>query len=290
MDEHDVLDVLAERFEAHRVRLRAIAYQTLGSTSEADDAVQEAWLRLSRSGADEIENLGGWLTTVVARVCLNMLQSRRERPVGMHLPESIASDGIAGIDPEAEALLADSIGPALLVILHTLAPAERLAFVLHDMFAVPFDDIALIVGRSPAAARQLASRARRRVQGADQVLDADLTRQREIADAFLAAARKGDFDALLEALDPDVVVRSNGAEMLRGAAAAAGRALAGARFAQVSLPALINGTPGVVIAANGMPISLLAFTVTGARITAIDVIDDPGRLAAADLAVLGAVG
>jgi RNA polymerase sigma-70 factor, ECF subfamily len=290
MDEHDVLDVLAERFEAHRVRLRAIAYQTLGSTSEADDAVQEAWLRLSRSGADEIENLGGWLTTVVARVCLNMLQSRRERPVGMHLPESIASDGIAGIDPEAEALLADSIGPALLVILHTLAPAERLAFVLHDMFAVPFDDIALIVGRSPAAARQLASRARRRVQGADQVLDADLTRQREIADAFLTAARKGDFDALLEALDPDVVVRSNGAEMLRGAAAAAGRALAGARFAQVSLPALINGTPGVVIATNGMPISLLAFTVTGARITAIDVIDDPGRLAAADLAVLGAVG
>jgi len=290
MDEHDVLDVLAERFEAHRVRLRAIAYQTLGSTSEADDAVQEAWLRLSRSGADEIENLGGWLTTVVARVCLNMLQSRRERPVGMHLPESIASDGIAGIDPEAEALLADSIGPALLVILHTLAPAERLAFVLHDMFAVPFDDIALIVGRSPAAARQLASRARRRVQGADQVLDADLTRQREIADAFLAAARKGDFDALLEALDPDVVVRSNGAEMLRGAAAAAGRALAGARFAQVSLPALINGTPAVVIATKGMPISLLAFTVTGARITAIDVIDDPGRLAAADLAVLGAVG
>jgi RNA polymerase sigma factor (sigma-70 family) len=290
MDEHDVLNVLAERFEAHRVRLRAIAYQTLGSTSEADDAVQEAWLRLSRSGADEIENLGGWLTTVVARVCLNMLQSRRERPVGMHLPESIASDGIAGIDPEAEALLADSIGPALLVILHTLAPAERLAFVLHDMFAVPFDDIALIVGRSPAAARQLASRARRRVQGADQVLDADLTRQREIADAFLAAARKGDFDALLEALDPDVVVRSNGAEMFRGAAAAAGRALAGARFAQVSLPALINGTPGVVIATNGMPISLLAFTVTGARITAIDVIDDPGRLAAADLAVLGAVG
>ena len=290
MDEHDVLDVLAERFEAHRVRLRAIAYQTLGSTSEADDAVQEAWLRLSRSGADEIENLGGWLTTVVARVCLNMLQSRRERPVGMHLPESIASDGIAGIDPEAEALLADSIGPALLVILHTLAPAERLAFVLHDMFAVPFDDIALIVGRSPAAARQLASRARRRVQGADQVLDADLTRQREIADAFLAAARKGDFDALLEALDPDVVVRSNGAEMLRGAAAAAGRALAGARFAQVSLPALINGTPGVVIATNGMPISLLAFTVTGARITAIDVIDDPGRLVAADLAVLRAVG
>src|SRR5690348_4143502 len=284
MNDHDVL---AERFEAHRARLRAVAYRTLGSASEADDAVQETWLRLSRSDFGNIENLGGWLTTVVARVCMNMLQTRREEPVGMDLPESAVRDGV---DPEAEALLADSIGPALLVILHTLAPAERLAFVLHDMFAVPFDDIALIVGRSPAAARQLASRARRRVQGADQVLDADLTRQREIADAFLAAARKGDFDALLEALDPDVVVRSNGAEMLRGAAAAAGRALAGARFAQVSLPALINGTPGVVIAANGMPISLLAFTVTDARITAIDVIDDPGRLAAADLAVLGAVG
>src|SRR5690348_4276109 len=282
-------DVLAERFETHRPRLRAIAYQTLGSVSEADDAVQEAWLRLSRADPGNIENLAGWLTTAVARVCLNTLASRREQPVGVHLPESAVSDA-DGTGPEAEALLADSIGPALLVILHTLAPAERLAFVLHDMFAVPFDDIALIVGRSPAAARQLASRARRRVQGADQVLDADLTRQREIADAFLAAARKGDFDALLEALDPDVVVRSNGAEMLRGAAAAAGRALAGARFAQVSLPALINGTPGVVIATNGMPISLLAFTVTGARITAIDVIDDPGRLAAADLAVLGAVG
>jgi RNA polymerase sigma-70 factor (ECF subfamily) len=287
MDEHDALDVLAERFEAHRTRLRAVAYQTLGSTSEADDAVQETWLRLSRSGADDIENLGGWLTTVVARVCLNMLQSRRERPVGMHLPESIASDGI---DPEEEALLADSIGPALLVILHTLAPAERLAFVLHDMFGVPFDDVALVVGRSPAAARQLASRGRRRVQGADRVLDADLTRQRGIADAFLAAARKGDFDALLEALDPDVVVRSNGAEALRGAAAAAGRALAGARFAQVSLPALINGAPGVVIATDGMPVALLAFTITGAKIVAVDVIDDPGRIAEADLTILGAVG
>ena len=205
-------DVLAERFEAHRARLRAVAYQTLGSASEADDAVQEAWLRLSRSDPDNIEHLGGWLTTVVARVCLNMLQARREQPVGMHLPESAASDG-AG--PEAEALLADSIGPALLVILHTLAPAERLAFVLHDMFAVPFDDIAPIVGRSPAAARQLASRARRRVQGVTPVLDTDLTRQRAIVDAFLTAARNGDFDALLEALDPDVVVRSNGTEVTR---------------------------------------------------------------------------
>jgi len=281
MDEHDVL---AERFEAYRPRLRAVAYQTLGSASEADDAVQEAWLRLSRSDPGIIENLGGWLTTVVARVCLNMLQSRREQPAGMHLPEAVAD----GIDPEREALLADSIGPALLVILHTLAPAERLAFVLHDMFAVPFDDIAAVLGRSPAAARQLASRGRRRVQGAAPVLDADLTRQRAIADAFLAAARNGDFDALLEALDPDVVVRSNGAEVvLRGAAAVAGRALTGARFAEVSLPALINGAVGVVNAAQGRPISLMAFTITDAKIVAVDLIDDPARIAEADLAILG---
>jgi RNA polymerase sigma factor (sigma-70 family) len=281
MDDHDVL---AKRFEAHRARLRVVAYQTLGSASEADDAVQEAWLRLSRSDPASIENLGGWLTTVVARVCLNMLQSRREQPAGIHLPGSVVSDA-DGIDPEAEALLADSIGPALLVILHTLPPAERLAFVLHDMFAVPFDDIALIVGRSPAAARQLASRARRRVQGVAPVLDTDLTRQRAIVDAFLTAARQGDFDALLEALDPDVVVRSNGTEAVRGAAAVGRRAL-GARFAQVSLPALINGAVGVVIAAEGRPISLTAFTVTGAKITAIDLTDHPGRIAEADLAFL----
>jgi len=278
-------DVLAERFEAHRTRLRAIAYRTLGSTSEAEDAVQEAWLRLSRSDPDHIENLGGWLTTVVARVCLNMLQSRREEPVGMHLPESAVSDA-DGIDPERQMLLADAIGPALLVILQTLAPAERLAFVLHDMFAVPFDDIAIIVGRSPGAARQLASRARRRVQGAVPALDADLTRQRAIVDAFLTAARNGDFDALLEALDPDVVVRSNGGEVLRGAAAAAGRALSGARFAQVTLPALVNGVVGVVMAADGWPISLMAFTITDARIVAVDVISDPGRIVELDLAIL----
>jgi RNA polymerase sigma-70 factor (ECF subfamily) len=282
----DEQDVLAERFEAHRTRLRAVAYQTLGSASEADDAVQEAWLRLSRSDPDEIENLGGWLTTVVARVCLNMLQSRRDEPVGMHLPESVVSDA-DGIDPEREALLADSIGPALLVILHTLAPAERLAFVLHDMFAVPFDDIAAVVGRSPAAARQLASRARRRVQGVAPVLDTDVTRQRAIAGAFLTAARDGDFDALLEALDPDVVVRSNGAEIsVRGAAAVAGRALTGLRSAQVSLPALINGAVGVVIAAEGMPLSLVAFTITGAKIVAVDLTDNPGRIAEADLVIL----
>jgi RNA polymerase sigma-70 factor (ECF subfamily) len=281
-------DVLAERFEVHRPRLRAVAYQTLGSASEADDAVQETWLRLSRSDPGNIENLGGWLTTVVARVCLNMLQSRRDEPVGMHLPETVVGDA-DGVDPETEALLADSIGPALLVILHTLAPAERLAFVLHDMFAVPFDDIAPIVGRSPAAARQLASRARRRVQGVAPVPGTDLTRQRAIAGAFLTAARNGDFGALLEALDPDVVVRSNGAVIsLRGAAAVAARAITGLRYAQVTLPALINGAVGVIQAAEGRPISVMAFTITGAKIVAIDLIDDPGRMAEADLAILGA--
>jgi RNA polymerase sigma factor (sigma-70 family) len=290
MDEHAVL---AERFEAHRARLRAVAYRTLGSASEADDAVQEAWLRLSRSDPDAIENLGGWLTTAVARVCLNMLASRREQPAGMHLPEAAASNAVGnavsnadGIDPEAEALLADSIGPALLVILHTLAPAERLAFVLHDMFAVPFDDIATILGRSSAAARQLASRGRRRVQGAAPVLDADLTRQRAIVDAFLTAARDGDFDPLLAALDPDVVVRANGAEAVRGAAAVAGRALTFTRFAQVTLPALINGAVGVVNAAEGRPLTLMTFTITDAKIVAIDLTDDPARIAAADLAIL----
>ena len=283
MDEHDVL---AERFEAQRARLRAIAYQTLGSASEADDAVQEAWLRLSRCDPDNIENLGGWLTTVVARVCLNMLQSRREQPAGIHLPGSVLSDA-DGIDPEQEALLADSIGPALLVILHTLPPAGRLAFVLHDMFAVPFDDIAPIVGCSPAAARQLASRARRRVQGVAPVLGTDLGQQRAIVEAFLTAARNGDFDALLEALDPDVVVRSNGTEAVRGAAAVAGRAFPFTRIAQVTLPALINGAVGVVTAADGRPITLVGFTITGAKIVAIDLIDDPRRIAEADLAILG---
>jgi RNA polymerase sigma factor (sigma-70 family) len=192
---------LADRFEAHRVRLRAVAYQILGSPGDAEDAVQEAWLRLSRSDAGSIENLGGWLTTVVARVCLDMLQSRREEPVGIHLPESAVNEP-GGIDPEQEAVLADSIGPALLVILHTLPPAERLAFVLHDIFAVPFGDIAAIVGRSPAAARQLASRGRRRVQGVAPVLGGEPGRQRSIVEAFRAAARDGDFEALLKTLRP----------------------------------------------------------------------------------------
>jgi RNA polymerase sigma factor (sigma-70 family) len=283
MDEHDLL---AERFETHRARLRAIAYQTLGSASDADDAVQEAWLRLRRTDPGNIDNLGGWLTTVVARVCLNMLHSRREEPAGIHLPESVVT-GTDGTGPENEALLADSIGPALLVILHTLAPAERLAFVLHDMFAVPFDDIAPIVGRSPAAARQLASRGRRRVQGVAPVSGTDLTRQRAIVGAFLTAARNGDFGALLEALDPDVVVRSNGTEAVRGAAAVAGRAFPFARIAQVTLPALINRAAGVVTAADGRPITLIAFTITGAKIVAIDLTDDPRRIAEADLAILG---
>ena len=234
MDEHEWL---AERFEANRTHLRAVAYRMLGSLSEADDAVQEAWLRLSRSDTSGVENLGGWLTTVVARVCLDMLRSRksrREEPLDAHVPEPIVSRE-DGIDPEHEALLADSVGLALLVVLETLAPAERLAFVLHDMFAVPFDEIAPIVGRSPTAARQLASRARRRVQGAATVPDADLTRQREVVDAFLAASRGGDFDALLAVLDPDVVLRADRAAVpagasreVRGAAAVAEQALLGA--------------------------------------------------------------
>jgi RNA polymerase sigma-70 factor, ECF subfamily len=283
MNEHDVL---AERFEAHRPRLRALAYQTLGSTTEADDAVQETWLRLSRSDSGTIENLGGWLTTVVARVCLNMLAARRDEPVGVVLPEPVASDA-DGSGPEHEALLADSIGPALLVILHTLAPAERLAFVLHDVFAVPFDEIAAVVGRSPAAARQLASRARRRVQDAAPVTGTDLPRQRTITDAFLIAARDGDFDALLEALDQDVVLRSNGTEVLRGASTVAARAFPFTRIARVTVPALISGAVGIVTAADGKPVTLVGFTVTGQKITAIDLIDNPRRMAEADLAILG---
>jgi RNA polymerase sigma factor (sigma-70 family) len=277
---------LVDRFEAHRARLRAVAYHMLGSPSEADDAVQEAWLRLSRSDSSRIENLGGWLTTVVARVCLDMLQSRREEPVGIHLPES-AVNGSGGIDPELEALLADSIGPALLVILHTLTPAERLAFVLHDIFAVPFGDIAAIAGRSPTATRQLASRGRRRVQGVGPVLGIEPSRQRSIVEAFLTASRDGDFEALLKALDPDVVVRSNGAEALRGAVAVAGRTTGFARFAQVILPALIDGAVGMVTAADGRPITLIVFTINDEKIAAIDIIDNPDRVAEAEVRILG---
>lgn len=290
--------LLAEGFEAHRRHLRAVAYRMLGSLSEADDAVQEAWLRLSRSDTAAVENLGGWLTTVVGRVCLDMLRSRtarREEPLGVHLPDPVIS-GESGPGPEDQALLADSVGLALLVVLETLAPAERLAFVLHDLFAVPFDEIAPIVDRTPAAARQLASRARRRVRGAAPVPDADLARQREVVGAFLAAARDGDFEGLISVLDPDVVLRADyglapapAPREVRGAAAVADQALTFSRLGSSGLlarPALVNGAVGVVSSRDGRPFSVLAFTVTDGRIVAIDILADPERLSGLDLTVL----
>jgi RNA polymerase sigma factor (sigma-70 family) len=288
MNEHDLL---AQRFEEHRTHLRAVAYRMLGSVSEADDAVQEAWLRVSRAGTESVENLGGWLTTVTARVCLNMLRSRgtrREEPLDAQVPDPVVTRA-DGVGPEHEALLADSVGLALLVVLETLTPAERLAFVLHDMFAMPFDEIAPIVGRSPDAARQLASRARRRVQNADAP-DADVSQQREVVDAFFAAARNGDFDALVSVLDPEVVLRSDGGPgasvLVRGAAGAAGRALSGARPSATLHPVLVNGAAGSVVTADGRPVAVMGFTVRGGRIVAIDVLADPDRLARLDLAVL----
>jgi RNA polymerase sigma factor (sigma-70 family) len=292
MDEHELL---AEQFEANRIHLRGVAYRILGSLSEADDAVQEAWLRLSRSDTSGVLNLGGWLTTVVARVCLDMLRSRktrREEPLDARGPDPTAGRE-GGIDPEHEALLADSVGLALLVVLETLAPAERLAFVLHDMFDVPFDEIASVVGRSPAAARQLASRARRRVQGAAPVPDADLTCQREVIDAFLAAARGGDLDALLAVLDPDVVARADRgagpagtAKGLRGARAVAEQALAFAQFARLAQPVLVNGAAGIVSwLPGGRPFSVMGFTVRRGKIVAIDILADPARLRQLDLPV-----
>jgi RNA polymerase sigma-70 factor (ECF subfamily) len=288
-------DWLAGRFQEHRPHLRAVAYRMLGSLSEADDAVQEAWLRLSRADTSDVANLGGWLTTVVARVSLNLLRarhSRREEPFGPHIPEPVI-DRADGTDPEHEALLADSVGLALLVVLETLTPAERLAFVLHDMFAVPFDEIAPIVDRSPEAARQLASRARRRIQGEPVTPDADLGRQREVFDAFLAAARGGDFNALVAVLDPDVVVRIDlGAAGLgmvrevRGAEAAARNALGFAAADMVVLPALINGVAGAVMIRNGKPVSLGAVTVRNGKVVAIDILADPARLRELDLSVL----
>jgi RNA polymerase sigma-70 factor (ECF subfamily) len=289
MDEHDGL---AERFEANRTHLRAVAYRMLGSLSEADDAVQESWLRLSRSDTSGVTNLGGWLTTVVARVCLDMLRarrSRREEPLSAHRPDAMASR-VSGSDPEQEALLADAVGLALLVVLDTLAPAERLAFVLHDLFAVPFDEIAPIVGRSPAAARQLASRARRRVRGGGTVPEADLTRQRAVVDAFLIASRGGDFDALLAVLDPDVVFRADRRLVPAGAsgeihgAAAVARQFAGR--AQLARPALVNGVVGAIVAPHGRLMMVLRLTITRGKIAAIDVIADPVRLGQLDLAVL----
>src|SRR5918999_4465941 len=287
----DERDWLAEQFEANRTHLRAVAYRMLGSLSEADDAVQEVWLRLSGSDTSGVENLGGWLTTVTARVSLDMLRSRTSRgeaPFGAHLPESIVS-GEDGIDPEQEALLADSVGPALLVVLETLTPGERLAFVLHDMFDVPFEEIASIVGRSPAAARQLASRARRRVQGAT-VPDVDLSRKREVVDAFLAASRQGDFERLIAALDPDVVLRADRAAVemgasreVRGAAAVAATFSGRARFAQ---PALVDGAVGAVWAAGGRPRVVFGFTITREKIVEIELVADPERLHRLDLAIL----
>jgi RNA polymerase sigma factor (sigma-70 family) len=296
MDEPmDEKDWLAERFEENRDHLRAVAYRMLGSLGEADDAVQEAWLRLSRSDTSGIGNLGGWLTTVVARVSLDMLRSRksrREEPLDAHGPEPIVSreDGGDGNDPEHEALLASSVGPALLVVLETLAPAERIAFVLHDLFAVPFDEIAAIVGRSPATTRQLASRARRRVQGAAAVPGADRARQREIVDAFLAASRGGDLAALLAVLDPGVVLRADPAAVqmgasaeVRGAAAVAGTFVGRARAAQ---PALVNGAAGLVWAQGGQPRVVFGFTITRGKIVEINMIADPEQLRRLDLAIL----
>ena len=287
---------LAERFEEQRPRLRAVAYRMLGSLSEADDAVQEAWLRLSRRDASEIENLAGWLTTVVARVSLNILRarkSRREEPVGPHVPDPII-DRADGTDPEHEALLADSVGLALLVVLETLTPAERLAFVLHDMFSVPFAQIASIVDRSPEATRQLASRARRRVSGAAPPPDADLATQWQIVQAYGAAARDGDFDALVAVLDPDVVLRADAGAVLagmsrevRGAESVASGAL---RFARLDLYwqlALINGAPGGVSTRDGQAFSVAGLTVRGGKIVEIDILADPERLRRLDLTVLG---
>ncbi len=295
MDDHDWL---AARFEAHRSHLRAVAYRMLGSPSEADDAVQDAWLRLARADTGGVDNLGGWLTTVVARVCLDMLRARTSRreepleePLDAHLPDPVVrhADGV-GVDPEQEALLAEGVGLALLVVLETLAPAERVAFVLHDLFAVPFDQIAPVVGRSSAAAKMLASRARRRVQGAAPVPDTDLSRQRAVVDAFLAASRGGDFGALLALLDPDVVLRADRAAVdvgapaqVRGAPAVAGQFSGRARFAQ---PALVDGAVGAVWAPGGRPRVVFGFTITRGKIVQIDMLADPARLGQLDLTVL----
>jgi RNA polymerase sigma factor (sigma-70 family) len=293
----DETEWLAERFEQHRPRLRAVAYRMLGSLTEADDAVQDAWIRLSRSNAEQIDNLGGWLTTVVARECLHMLRSRRRRrevSFEGHLPDPVITpDG--DLDPEQEALLANSVGLALLVMLDRLTPAERLAFVLHDMFELPFEEIAPLVGRTPAAARQLASRARRRVSGADiPAPDPDLARQRAVVDAFFRAARGGDFDGLVGLLDPEVVLRADfgarrpgASTVIHGPAAVASQALVGAFPAAELHPALVNGAAGVVVTVAGRPFAVLGFTVTQGRIVEIDAIADPERVGRIAAAVLG---
>jgi len=295
----DEQEWLADRFEEHRGHLRAVAYRMLGSLSEADDAVQDSWLRLSRSGASEVENLRAWLTTVVARVCLNRLRSRnrrREDLFGVHVPDPVVSS-VGELQPEQAALLADSVGLALLIVLDTLAPAERLAFVLHDMFQLPFEEIAPVVGRTAAAARQLASRARRRIKGAEiPAPDADLERQRQVVDAFLQAARRGNFDALVAVLDPEVVLRvdpgarhPSQALEIRGAEAIARQALQGLSsvisVAQIR-PALVNGAAGVVVIVAGRPLAVLGFTVTDGKIARIDAIADRERVARIAAAVL----
>jgi RNA polymerase sigma-70 factor (ECF subfamily) len=295
MEECDMHDQvwLAERFEEHRPRLWAVAYRMLGSLSEADDAVQDAWLRVSRAGADDVENLAGWLTTIVARVSLNMLRSRgsrREVSLGPYVPEPIVDRADAS-NPEHQAVLADSVGLALLVVLETLTPPERLAFVLHDLFAMPFDEIAPIVDRSPEATRQLASRARRRVRGTPQATEADLSAQWEVVEAFLAAAREGDFDALVAVLDPDVVLRADGgatgtSRAAHGARAVASQALTWRRVDLTVKRALVNGAAGLVSVRGGQPFSVAGVTVRGGKIVEIDILADPDRLRRLDLTVL----
>jgi RNA polymerase sigma-70 factor (ECF subfamily) len=283
-------DWLANRFEEHRPHLQAVAYRMLGSVTEAEDALQEAWIRACPADTSGVENMRSWLTTVVGRVCLNMLRSRRSRAEesSVHVPDPVVSLD-EEVDPEHEALLADSVGLALLVVLETLAPAERLAFVLHDMFAVPFEDIAALLDRSPAAARQLASRGRRRVQGSPEP-DPDLTRQRQVVDAFFAASRDGDFDGLVAVLDPDVELRIDGGVLreeaslhLRGADAVAAHAATYSKLFPFVRPALVNGAAGAVVAPRGRLFSVMAFSVTNGRITAIDALVDPERLRPLDL-------
>ncbi|WP_367438122.1 sigma-70 family RNA polymerase sigma factor [Streptomyces celluloflavus] len=287
-------DFLAVEFEGHRPRLKAVAYRMLGSLAEAEDAVQESWLRLARSDADEIDNLGGWLTTVVGRVCLDLLRTRKarhEEPMADRLPDPVVSLEDAA-DPEQQALLADSVGLALLVVMDSLSPAERLAFVLHDMFGLPFVQIGLIVNRTPVAAKKLASRARQRVRGAVPSADSDRADQRRVVDAFLAAARGGDFDGLLAILDPDVVLRADagvlagGLKAIRGAAAVAGHLGTFQRMATIAVthPALVNGNAGLVNTIGDELFSVMSFTVADGRIAAIDILSDPGRLNGLDLA------
>ncbi|WP_432075585.1 RNA polymerase sigma factor SigJ [Streptomyces wuyuanensis] len=294
MDDHELL---ARRFEEHRSHLRAVGYRMLGSLAEADDAVQEAWLRLSRTDTSDVENLGGWLTTVTGRICLDMLRSRtsrREDPLDVRVPDPVIGD-LRGSDPEQEALITDSVGLAMLVVLDTLAPAERLAFVLHDMFAVPFDEIAPIVDRAPAATRQLASRARRRVQDAGPAPDRDVARQRKVVEAFVAASRGGDFEALVALLDPDITLRVDGgvlarnlSKVVRGAKSVAGQALLYRRFAPLARLVLVNGTVGTLTAPEGEARSVMSFTVADGKVVRIDILADPERLALLDLSALDA--